>query len=257
MSAVPDGASRRRRSCLSQLSGAGFVWVTLAFSVAGCHGPRPAVVPAAPLSSIHRLQLDIDALLRDPALTQGTLGRARPVALPERYPVHHQLPQAHAAGVKSEDFHARGRGANARLELHLRDHCRRSCRHRFRRDQWRPHRVGHRRPVDLRRQWIGAPALRILGPPNSRRSASAPFAGRVIGDDNAFDDVTLGAGWMWDDLDEGYSAGIGALQIDQNVTRVTVSPGPVVGGGAVSLFASEASGLTLHNGVTTGPPGSG
>ena len=32
------------------------------------------MVPATPLSSIQRLQLDIDALLQAPALTQGTWG---------------------------------------------------------------------------------------------------------------------------------------------------------------------------------------
>ena len=79
------------------------------------------------------------------------------------------------------------------------------------------------------------------------------ISGRIIGDDNAFDDETLGAGWMWDDLDQGYSAGIGALQIDQNVTRVTVSPGPVVGSAAVALFAAEGTGLSVRNRRHHGP----
>src|SRR5262245_59265270 len=36
--------------------------------------------------------------------------------------------------------------------------------------------------------------------------------GGVVGDDRAFDEERLGPGWTWDDLGEGYSAGISALQ---------------------------------------------
>ena len=37
--------------------------------------------------------------------------------------------------------------------------------------------------------------------------------GRVIGDDQAFDDEGIGAGWAWDYLDEDYAAPVGALGI--------------------------------------------
>ena len=55
------------------------------------------------------------------------------------------------------------------------------------------------------------------------------LSGRIIGDDNAFDDEPLGAGWMWDDMDQAYSAGIGALQFNVDATRLTVTPAPVEG----------------------------
>src|SRR5262249_24845752 len=49
-------------------------------------------------------------------------------------------------------------------------------------------------------------------------------AGRVVGNDEAFDDVTLGFGWSWDDLPDDYAAGVGALQFNENAVAVTVAP---------------------------------
>jgi D-alanyl-D-alanine carboxypeptidase len=69
-----SAASAGRRTGQRGFSRTGFFSVALAFLVAGCHGPRPAVVPATPLSSIQRLQLDIDAILQAPALTHGAWG---------------------------------------------------------------------------------------------------------------------------------------------------------------------------------------
>ena len=55
------------------------------------------------------------------------------------------------------------------------------------------------------------------------------IAGRVVGDDNRFEDETLGFGWSWDDLPDDYAAGVGALQFNENAVRVTVAPGPAAG----------------------------
>ena len=57
-------------------------------------------------------------------------------------------------------------------------------------------------------------------------------AGRVIGDDNAFDDNGLGFGWSWDDLPDDYAAGVSALQFNENAVRVIVTPGPAAGDSA-------------------------
>ena len=43
------------------------------------------------------------------------------------------------------------------------------------------------------------------------RDAGIQDQGRIIGDDQAFDDEGLGPGWAWDYLDAGYAAPIGAL----------------------------------------------
>jgi D-alanyl-D-alanine carboxypeptidase/D-alanyl-D-alanine-endopeptidase (penicillin-binding protein 4) len=80
--------------------------------------------------------------------------------------------------------------------------------------------------------------------------------GRVIGDDNSFDEETLGLGWMWDDLPTDDSAGVGALQYNENGVKVTVAPGPSAGDSAAISVTPSGSGLTIASEVTTGAAGS-
>lgn len=74
--------------------------------------------------------------------------------------------------------------------------------------------------------------------------------GAIIGDDNAFDDAWLGAGWAWDYLQYGYAAPIGALEYNEDNARLTVRPGTRVGD-PVFLDLSHGSGLRLLNRGTT------
>lgn len=53
--------------------------------------------------------------------------------------------------------------------------------------------------------------------------------GRLIGDDNVFDDEGLGAGWAWDYLSAGYAAPSGALSYNENVAVLRAWPGAAVG----------------------------
>ena len=64
--------------------------------------------------------------------------------------------------------------------------------------------------------------------------------GRIVGDDNAFDDDALGSGWQWDDLAASFATGVGALQFNENTAQVGLTPGAHAGDPA---------------GVTVGPPG--
>ncbi|RNB87155.1 D-alanyl-D-alanine carboxypeptidase/D-alanyl-D-alanine-endopeptidase [Brevibacillus fluminis] len=48
---------------------------------------------------------------------------------------------------------------------------------------------------------------------------------RLLLDDSYFDDVRLGAGWMWDDEPYGYSAQLSALALHKNFVTLTVTPG--------------------------------
>ncbi len=48
--------------------------------------------------------------------------------------------------------------------------------------------------------------------------------GRVIGDDQAFDDEGLGAGWAWDYLQYDYAAPVGALEFNENTATLLVAP---------------------------------
>lgn len=50
------------------------------------------------------------------------------------------------------------------------------------------------------------------------------IAGRIIGDDNAFDDQAFGPGWSWDYLGYGYAAEVGALVFNENLATVSISP---------------------------------
>src|SRR4051812_27517161 len=80
-------------------------------------------------------------------------------------------------------------------------------------------------------------------------------SGRVIGDDNGFEKETLGSGWMWDDLSDYDSAGVGALQYNENAVRVSIVPGPAAGDAAGVTLTPAGSGLTVASSVTTGAPG--
>jgi len=78
------------------------------------------------------------------------------------------------------------------------------------------------------------------------------IAGRVVGDDNRFEDETLGFGWSWDDLPDDYAAGVGALQFNENAVRITVTPGPATGDSAAISVAPGGSGLNVTGNVVTG-----
>jgi D-alanyl-D-alanine carboxypeptidase/D-alanyl-D-alanine-endopeptidase (penicillin-binding protein 4) len=78
--------------------------------------------------------------------------------------------------------------------------------------------------------------------------------GRIIGDDNLFDDEGLGAGWAWDYLQYGYAAPVGALQYNEDVAELMVTPGPAAGTPAV-IALSPGTGLTVSNKATTAAAG--
>ena len=76
--------------------------------------------------------------------------------------------------------------------------------------------------------------------------------GRIVGDDNAFDDEGVGPGWAWDYLEAGYAAPIGALQFNDNTADVTIAPGAVAGDPAI-VTMTPGTGLELVNLVRTVP----
>jgi serine-type D-Ala-D-Ala carboxypeptidase/endopeptidase (penicillin-binding protein 4) len=77
------------------------------------------------------------------------------------------------------------------------------------------------------------------------------IAGRIIGDDNAFDDDGLGFGWSWDDLPDDYAAGVSALQYNENAVRVTVGPGVAAGDWAGVAVSPPSGGLVVESSLTT------
>lgn len=81
------------------------------------------------------------------------------------------------------------------------------------------------------------------------------IGGRLIGDDNAFDDEPLGAGWAWDYLAFGYAAPTGALQFNEDAAQLVVTPAARAGDPAAVRLDSPESGLTIDNHAVTAPDG--
>ena len=80
--------------------------------------------------------------------------------------------------------------------------------------------------------------------------------GRLIGDDDAFEDEGLGMGWAWDNLAAGYSAPVGALNFNENAAVARVSAAASAGGSARVEFGPAGHGLELRSEVVTGQAGS-
>ncbi len=78
--------------------------------------------------------------------------------------------------------------------------------------------------------------------------------GRIIGDDDAFVDEPLGAGWAWDDLPFSYSAPVGALNYNENTAAVVVGPGASADTAATGTVADREAGFTLSTAVATTAP---
>jgi D-alanyl-D-alanine carboxypeptidase/D-alanyl-D-alanine-endopeptidase (penicillin-binding protein 4) len=87
-----------------------------------------------------------------------------------------------------------------------------------------------------------AAALRALG--------IEKIDGRVVGDDQAFDDEGIGQGWAWDYLQFGYAAPVGALEFNENMAALTVSAGAEAGQ-AADVGLSGGAGLRLQTNVRT------
>ena len=83
-----------------------------------------------------------------------------------------------------------------------------------------------------------------------RAAGIQEIRGRIIGDDQAFDDEGLGDGWSWDYLQFGYAAPVGALQFNEDVAPLTIAPGPRAGDPAVVSIA-PGSGLEVVNRAVT------
>lgn len=79
--------------------------------------------------------------------------------------------------------------------------------------------------------------------------------GRIIGVDDFFDDDGLGAGWMWDDMAEDYSAAASGLQFNEGTAQVLVAPGASAGEPAILALKPSHSRVPLVNRVTTAQAG--
>lgn len=241
---------RRRRGRVRLLA-----WAVCAVFIGGCHHAPPAAAPSGPSAqdlspALTRLRLDLNAVLHAPALASGTWGvivkslrsgdvlfelNSRKLLTPaSNVKVITLAAAAHTLGW-DHTFETRVLGLGA-IDFGFLD-------------------------GDLIVQGTGDPSLTEddgsaqqafrMWADRLKTQGVSTLSGRVIGDDRAFDDEPLGAGWMWDDLDQGYSAGIGALQFNRDAARLTITPGPGVGEPASTDLVPDSSGLTLRNRVRT------
>ena len=77
--------------------------------------------------------------------------------------------------------------------------------------------------------------------------------GRIIGDDNAFDEDDLGAGWAWDYLAYGYATPGGALQYNENIVSLRIQPGEAIGDPVAIDIQPLGSGVQLNIRAVTRP----
>lgn len=87
-----------------------------------------------------------------------------------------------------------------------------------------------------------------------REAGITSIDGRVVGDDQSFDDDGVGPGWSWDYLQYGYAAPVGALEFNENIATLAVLPGAAVGTPAVVTIPA-GTGFALLNRAVTGEPG--
>jgi len=75
--------------------------------------------------------------------------------------------------------------------------------------------------------------------------------GRIIGDDDIFDDLRFGDGWAWDNLPYGYSAAVTALEYNEGAVDLVIQAGNVAGDPVAVRVQPEGSGLELDNRLVT------
>lgn len=76
--------------------------------------------------------------------------------------------------------------------------------------------------------------------------------GDVVFDDSYFDTIPYGTGWMWDDLQYGFSAPISALSVNRNTIDIYLTPGNADGESPHITIAPAMAPVIVKNLATTG-----
>jgi serine-type D-Ala-D-Ala carboxypeptidase/endopeptidase (penicillin-binding protein 4) len=76
-------------------------------------------------------------------------------------------------------------------------------------------------------------------------------AGGLVGDASFFRGPPFGAGWAWDDAEHAYGAGLSALTINDNLTRLLVRPGRAIGVPCLVTLSPSVPGHNLSNRTET------
>ena len=211
------------------------------------HRDRPSRLHLRPSPQPCQLQRDIEAVLAAPALDRSYLGHPRH----DRHERATRLYSLNAGKLLMPGSTMKIVTLAAAAERLGWDYVVRhaSCR---RRDD----RCGRRHPraAIFVVVGIGDPSIvdgdgmaaRLFAEWAERLKASGvrTITGRIIGDDNAFDDEALGPGWAWDDL-PGPRRDRHQRRCSSTRTsaQATVAPGATVGAPAIVAFAPDGSDL--------------
>ncbi|MDP3150991.1 MAG: D-alanyl-D-alanine carboxypeptidase/D-alanyl-D-alanine-endopeptidase [Ignavibacteria bacterium] len=76
--------------------------------------------------------------------------------------------------------------------------------------------------------------------------------GNILGDDNAFDDVSLGEGWAWDYESDWFAAPSGALSFNDNCIDIIVKPGRRGELGLLTISPESKYAIILNKVTTVG-----
>jgi D-alanyl-D-alanine carboxypeptidase/D-alanyl-D-alanine-endopeptidase (penicillin-binding protein 4) len=228
--------------------------LAVALAAGACHAaPRPAVAPAPPaVSPIVQLQRDIDAVLARPALDRSYWGIL--VRSPETGDTLYSLNAGKLLMPGSTLKIVTLAAAAERLGW----------------DYAYDTRLIASGPIDAGAGILSGDLL-VVGSGDPSIGAGDGIAahlfadwaerlkaigvrtitGRIVGDDNAFDDEALGPGWAWDDLQGRDATAVSGLQYNENTVRATIAPGASPGAPAVVTLAPDGSRLDLDNQLTT------
>jgi D-alanyl-D-alanine carboxypeptidase/D-alanyl-D-alanine-endopeptidase (penicillin-binding protein 4) len=84
-----------------------------------------------------------------------------------------------------------------------------------------------------------------------RAASISSIDGRIVGNDDLFDDTELGTGWSWDDLAYGYAAPVSALTYNESLVTISARPGQAVGSPVLIDVTPQHHGFTVVSHATT------
>src|SRR5579883_139140 len=80
--------------------------------------------------------------------------------------------------------------------------------------------------------------------------------GSIVADSSYFDDQRLGLGWSWDDLPYYYAPAVSALELEDGVVHVFMTPAAAAGQPVQLRIEPQSTAFTIENRLTTGFAGS-
>ncbi len=239
-----EAAKKVTRPCFAASCFRGCLWASLAAALVACH---PAVPPATANRPGSSLQQQIDTLIGAPELAHGYWGvlvkSLRTGAVLYAHDENKLLLPASNMKILTTAVAASRLGWQYTYETDV---------------VAAGESTGGILHGDLVVVGSGDPSMTSAGPDSTfsrwasrlRTAGLHRIDGRIIGDDHRFIDDRLGFGWSWTDLAEDYSAGVSALQVDEDVVRVTLTPGRTPG--AIAAVSASPAYTALNNSVVTG-----